>query len=353
MVFRYLRNPTAVTLAVALLFLIALVGATIYFTRDIDDTGAPIDGNRWEPVQSGVISTLLDIDFVDPDHGWAVGREGTIITTSDGGETWHRQESGFNLTIRGVHFTDVRTGWAVGHLGLILHTTDGGQTWTVRGREAALYLDLIHVSFTSPSNGWIVTERGSFALKTADGGATWERQPLNSNQFRSDVFILDDTHSWVALRSGGVLSTSDSGDSWQSHRGVNQVKIGASGVFFIDERTGWIAGWRGKERGVSSGVQFVKYLTDGMIAHTTDGGQTWTRVDADTGKFLWDVAFVDAREGWAVGSSGQMMHSSDGGRTWSQESPVTDSTLRAITFSDVNTAWAVGENGTVLKLTRQ
>lgn len=348
----YLRNPTSVTVAAGLLFLVALVVATIHFTRDAGDFDLPVDSNRWQPVRSGVISTLLAVDFVDPDHGWAVGQNGTIIATSDGGKTWQAQESGFELTIRSIDFVDNRTGWAVGHLGLILHTTDGGQTWTVRGREAALELDLIHVSFTSPDAGWIVTERGGFTLKTADGGTTWERQFFDSTLARSDAFILDDHHSWVALKVGGVVSTSDSGESWHLHKGINQVEIGTSGIYFLDERRGWIAGWRGKERGLSSGVQFVKYLTDGMVAHTTDGGQTWTRVDADTGKFLWDVAFIDAQEGWAVGSAGQTMHSTDGGRTWLLEPAVTGTTLRAITFSDTNTAWAVGENGTIIKLTR-
>ena len=89
-----------------------------------------------------------------------------------------------------------------------------------------------------------------------------------------------------------------------------------------------------------------------MVAYTTDGGETWTRVDADSGKFLWDVVFIDAQEGWTVGSSGQTMHSTDGGRTWSHEPPVTGSNLRAITFSDSTTAWTVGEKGTMLKLFR-
>ncbi len=350
MTFRYLRNPTGITVAIALAFLIVLAGATFYFTSDPDTPGATT-GHGWQPVQSGTTSALLDADFVDPNRGWAVGQDGVIIVTTDGGETWQAQDSGFGLTIRSVDFVDVQTGWAVGHLGLILHTTDGGQTWTAQSREIALDLDLIYVSFTSPSDGWIVSERGGFTLRTSDGGSTWDRQHFDSTQTRSDVFILDEARAWVALKTGGVVSTSDSGESWQQHKGVNQVEIGTSGVYFLDEGRGWIAGWRGKQRGISSGVQFLKYLTDGMVAHTTDGGQTWTRVDADTGKFLWDVAFVDAQEGWAVGSSGQTMRSTDGGRTWSQEPPVTDSTLRAITFSDPNTAWAVGENGTILKLT--
>ena len=87
--FRYRRNPTAETVAVALVFLIALVGSTVYFTRNADGPASPSDEGRWHPVLSGVTSTLLDIDFVDPEHGWAVGQDGTIIATSDGGETWH------------------------------------------------------------------------------------------------------------------------------------------------------------------------------------------------------------------------------------------------------------------------
>ena len=351
--FRYFRSPTTVTVAAALLFALALLGSTIYFTRDVDGPDSPVDEGRWQPVPSGVISTLLDIDFVDPDHGWAVGQGGVIIATSDGGETWHSQASGFELTIRSVDFIDTQTGWAAGHLGLILHTADGGQTWSIQGEEAALGLNLIRVNFDGPYTGRIITQQGGFTLITTDGGATWERQFFDSAQFRSDAFILDGAHSWVALKSGGVLSTTDSGASWQLHKGVNQVEIGTSGIYFLDDRRGWIAGWRGKQRGISSGVQFVKYLTDGMVAYTIDGGQTWTRVNADTGKFLWDVAFIDPQQGWAVGSFGQTMHSTDGGRTWSTEPAVTDSTLRAVTFSGPNTGWAVGENGTILKLTRE
>ena len=352
MKFRYRRHPTAETVAVGLIFLTALVASVIYFTRDTNGPYSATSNSHWTQLRSGVASTLLDIDFVDSRHGWAVGQGGTIVATSDGGDTWSQQQTVFELTIRSVDFIDARIGWAVGHLGLILHTADGGQTWSVQGREAALGQNLIHVRFDGPDSGWIISERGSFALRTMDGGATWDRHFFDSTLSRSDAFILDDAHAWVVLNSGGVLSTVDSGESWQLHGGVNQVQIGALGVYFLDDRNGWIAGWRGKEQGLSSGVQLVKYLTDGMIARTIDGGQTWTRVDSDTGRFLWDVAFVDSQEGWAVGSFGQAMYSSDGGRTWTPESTGSESTLRVFKLSDSNTGWAVGDDGTILKFTR-
>ena len=113
-----------------------------------------------------------------------------------------------------------------------------------------------------------------------------------------------------------VFSTTDGGESWDLLKGINGVEIGTNSIFFLDDRNGWIAGWRGKAQGASSGVQFVKYLTDGMVARTMDGGSTWTRHDSDTGRFLWDVVFFDTIEGWAVGSFGTTMYSEDGGVTW-------------------------------------
>ena len=129
------------------------------------------------------------------------------------------------------------------------------------------------------------------------------------------------------------------------------MEIGTNSVFFLDDRNGWIAGWRGKAKGASGGVEFVKYLTDGMVARTTDGGATWARHDSDTGRFLWDVVFFDTSEGWAVGSFGTIMRSADGGITWESHPTPTESHLRSLSFPDRNNGWAVGDGGAVLRYT--
>ena len=41
-------------------------------------------GNKWK---TSIESTLTDIYFYDKKHGWAVGQEGMIVGTSDGGKT--------------------------------------------------------------------------------------------------------------------------------------------------------------------------------------------------------------------------------------------------------------------------
>ncbi len=352
MKFRYRRYPTAETILIGLAFLITLIIGTLYLTRE---TGEPeshpsqLSAGRWDPQDSGVAHTLLDVKFVNDTHGWAVGESGVIIATADGGETWTTQSSGYQLTLRAVHFVDQLNGWVVGQLGIILNTTDGGRVWTVQGKDAALGQNLIKVHFHNPKDGWIITERGSFALRTRDGGNTWQRRFFENTLPRSDAFFLDERRAWVSFKSGAILSTSDAGENWELFKGVNEVQIGANSVFFLDDRNGWIVGWRGKAQGAGSGVQFVKYLTDGMIARTADGGETWTRHDSDTGKFIWDVAFFDTLEGWAVGSSGMTLHSLDGGITWDAWPPKTKMLLRAVSFPNRNNGWAVGDGGAVLR----
>ena len=352
--FRYRRHPTAETAAFGFLFLLALVVGTIYLTRDTGDTQTSpnADIGQWKAQDSGVTSALLDVEFVSDTRGWAVGRGGAIVATSNGGESWTTQTSGYELTLNSVEFVDESNGWAVGQLGLILNTGDGGATWNVQDKDAALGQNLIHVHFDNASDGRIITERGSFSLKTSDGGETWTRRFFENTLPRSDVFFLDDRRGWVSFKSGAVFLTDSGGESWELLVGVNGVEIGASGIFFLDDRNGWIAGWRGKAKGDGSGIQFVKYLTDGMIARTTDGGETWTRRDADTGKFLWDVVFLDALEGWAVGSFGTTMRSQDGGLTWESHPSETESLLRAVSFPDRNNGWAVGDDGAIIRFSR-
>ena len=67
----------------------------------------------------------------DLNTGTAVGYEGTIIRTTDGGETWLNQTKRDNKFVACcVCFTDTNTGTAVGSYGTILRTTNGGAIWT-------------------------------------------------------------------------------------------------------------------------------------------------------------------------------------------------------------------------------
>jgi len=114
------------------------------------------------------------IHFIDEEEGWAVGDDGALFRSLDGGASWEGQESGTDIVdLRDVFFVDDREGWAVGKGGLILKTFTAGGLWYRRIWNHPIlapetpdpgyrnfYPDLNRVLFVNPLEGWIVGERG-------------------------------------------------------------------------------------------------------------------------------------------------------------------------------------------------
>ena len=85
------------------------------------------EGWIWQnPLPQG--NDLYHVFFIDDNAGWAVGRIGTILKTTDGGISWNFQSSGSTDALREICFIDENTGWVIGGQ-TILKTTDGGEHW--------------------------------------------------------------------------------------------------------------------------------------------------------------------------------------------------------------------------------
>ena len=93
---------------------------------------------------------LTSVFFVSSNIGWAVGTNGTIIKTVDGGSNWIVQESATSNLISDIFFIDENNGWAVGYQ-IILSTTDGGLNWI---SQSCIYW-LESVFFIDHDVGWI------------------------------------------------------------------------------------------------------------------------------------------------------------------------------------------------------
>ncbi|OYD15420.1 hypothetical protein CH333_05850 [candidate division WOR-3 bacterium JGI_Cruoil_03_44_89] len=92
-------------------------------------------GSSWELQVEDSVYDFLDICFIGGKYGWVVGGkdstyEPLILHTADAGQHWDEQtniEGGYYL--RSVEFPDRYNGWACGMFGTILKTTDGGESW--------------------------------------------------------------------------------------------------------------------------------------------------------------------------------------------------------------------------------
>jgi photosystem II stability/assembly factor-like uncharacterized protein len=56
---------------------------------------------------------------MNDDHGWAIGRGGTILRTSDQGRSWIQQQSTTKQNLYSLFFNK-KIGWVVGGEGIIL-----------------------------------------------------------------------------------------------------------------------------------------------------------------------------------------------------------------------------------------
>jgi photosystem II stability/assembly factor-like uncharacterized protein len=89
----------------------------------------------------------------------------------------------------------------------------------------------------------------------------------------------------------------------------------------------------------------------GFVVATRDGGAHWRTEPSVTAEPLFDVAFPDARHGWAVGGSGTILATSDGGTTWVAQHTDLSETLKAVAFSDATHGWAMLGNIALLATT--
>ena len=130
-------------------------------------------GRRWAMQAVLVAASLCGLALL-PGYlsagpvGWAVGANGTILHTSDGGTTWSPQTDGFGNGLSSVEFTDAMNGWAVGASAIRIHTSNGGALWSAQAGGSFLR----GVEFIDAMNGWAVGDSGTI-LHTSDGGATW------------------------------------------------------------------------------------------------------------------------------------------------------------------------------------
>ena len=293
----------------------------------------------------GVWGHLQDVEFTNGLNGWAVGSDGLILQTTDGGRTWLQTiiETERPVYYWNVYFRDENVGFITGTRGTILKTTDGGQTWEFKeainesrldreGNPAVLRRRLIDAWMVDEQIGYMVGENDTF-IKTTDGGESWtgtgKRVAVGNtrNNFER-IHFASPTIGWIVGSFGTILRTTDGGQTWENQdAGVdNNLK----GVDFVDENTGWISG------------------QEGVILHTQDGGDTWTKQETNSYDSLYDIAFVDSQTGWTVGDFGTILHTSDGGQTWTRENAGNLPSLYAIDAIDKGHRWGVGEGGIVV-----
>jgi photosystem II stability/assembly factor-like uncharacterized protein len=88
--------------------------------------------------------------FLDSQIGWAVGYEGAIITTKNGGANWYKLTPLSNNNLTSITFINRTTGWITGDKGTILKTYNGDITGVKNNFEKEIQTSYLLSKHTQP-----------------------------------------------------------------------------------------------------------------------------------------------------------------------------------------------------------
>lgn len=235
---------------------------------------------------------------------------GTFLRSDDGGYTWYIPENLPGLRwVNDIEFGDNQHG-LLGSYSDIRYTSDGGESWG----ESTLPDNYNVFSFALPSPGnyfagaFSSSPFGGNLFHSTDGGATWtivsNGLPVNE-LYVTSVDFADVTHGFVTglfNNLAAIYSTSDGGQSWTK---VDQTDITSyiGDMEWLDENTG-IAAVPNSDNG---------------IYRTVDGGKHWTKVSENGARHL--TRYQDDRIGALDTYSTFFQESTDDGLSWTSYSP--------------------------------
>ncbi len=331
-------------------------------------------------------SLLLDVQKLQGGRLVAAGERGHVLYSDDNGNSWVQADVPVIVNIISIYFVNENTGWAVGHDGIVLKSIDGGKSWSrqfdgfmaneqtlVQRQELVekLEAELESASESELEDVEYALEEAQFAMEDAqfdiEGGST---KPF------LDVWFKDENVGFVVGAYGQIIKTVDGGESWTSIADelenpdrfhLNAIKSIQPGHLVIVGEAGLII--RSKDNGLNwetlespyDGSLFgavstrqlngmLVYGLRGNVFRTSDFGDSWENVDVNTEQTLNSgKAFKDGTI-MLVGNNGVVLKSYDSGRNFSATVRKDRSSLVGVTESDDGRIVLVGQDGLYLAL---
>ncbi len=335
-----------------------------------------VDGGKtWDTVYNAPGIWLNDLSFTSISHGWAVGDEGLVLRTTDGGDTWTDLSWDTSRQLSSVYFRTESNGW-IGAVGVIFRTNNGGLSWTET--SPIFYNTFERIDFIDNQTGYSSGWNGLY--KTINGGDTWRHCPLRISQGYSsqyqDFHFINGNLGWMVGSQAVVDHTKDGGETMLQQRGGIHPTYILHTVEFADSKTGWAAGTYGRIIHTTTGGTNWEYLSQGprndlyaiqisdtlngyaagpgVFLVTNTGGKIWERRSAPSFYIIGSMYVIDENDIIAVADDGNIYHTSDGGWSWKrvyQDSP--ERGLRDVCFASNGTGIAVGYEGTIIRTTNR
>ncbi len=290
------------------------------------------------------------LSFTAPTRGYLCGATGTLLATTDAGESWTFVPVPTTVDLWGVHAVEgSRDVHVAGDDGVVCSSTDDGATWTKRH---AGYTQGFTFGITGHGASLLLVTGGEGApgntvgviCRSTDRGVTWTKATIAGTYSFDKATLVDSLVGYAAastspsFTTGAIYKTTDGGVSWGM---VKQTSGAVNSIHCFD-----------RENCVAVGF-------NGVLLRTSDGGATWSGGKLPTGGGLpplTHVLFIDGSLGFAADAGfGGLLRTSDGGKNWTRETGIDPSeatiwTMAATRDAETIYAFAAGDGGALYRL---
>jgi photosystem II stability/assembly factor-like uncharacterized protein len=275
---------------------------------------------------------VTSIAAVGPQQLIAVGQRGHILLSGDAGASWRQGALPLSSDLSALQFVDAQHGYAVGHDGVVVGSSDGGNHWTKlldgkianaltveqlrqsppgteqqrllieaqRNVESGPDKPLLALYFSSPQEGFVV---GAYNLifQTRDGGKQWQSwydRSDNSDKLFNLYGIQAHRGQMFIVGEAGLVMRLDA-----ARQRFVRVDTGYSGSFFglLD-----------------AGDALIAYGMRGNAVISRDGGSHWSPLHSGLQASI--TASAKGADGrlWLADQMGHVSVSRDGGQRFAE-----------------------------------
>lgn len=265
---------------------------------------------RIRTVGSGLVAALLGLALP--------------LGTVEAGARYERLQIGTaHRALFAVDF-DGREAYAVGNRGRILHSADGGASWAPEPVDSALAF--LAVSARG-GRSLAVGQMGQAARRGADG--RWQAVDTGSGERLMGVALDRDGIAIAVGSFGELLRSDDAGEHWQDVAldWPSLMQAGIDPHLYAVQST--------------AAGRFVVAGEAGLLMLSEDGGRSWRKLhEGDASLFALHIRRDGV--GFAVGQSGLVLRTADGGEHWERVEVDSEANLLGVHANRNGQVLAVG-----------